>query len=156
MNRRTLLLALVVVTCAGLPACAHWWTPGLESPEVFLVGIRPLPSENLEQRFEVDLRVLNPNDQDLVVDGVDFSLDVNGTRLSRGVASDEVTLPRFGEAILTLRATTTVFDLFRQVLRAPQVGEFEYELYGRIYLADSPAWLSFERSGVLAPPPEGP
>lgn len=152
MTSRFLLLPFLFV----FSACAHWHATGLEAPEVFLVGIRPLPSENLEQRFEVDLRVLNPNDVDLVVDGVDFSLDVNGTRFSRGVASDVVTLPRFGEAILTLTATTTVFDLFRQVLRAPEAGEFEYDLHGRIFLADSPRWLSFERSGVLGPAPPGP
>lgn len=147
-------LALPLLLLCSLPqlGCAHLYY-NLEPVEVFLVGLRPLPSELFEQRFEVDFRVLNPNDQDLLVDGVDFTLEVNGTRLSRGVSGEELVIPRFEEQLLTLTATTTVFDVFRQIMSAAQSSEVHYELYGRIHLANSPLSLDFHRSGLLEAPP---
>ena len=56
----------------------------LESREVLLVDLQPLPGVTLEQRFAVQVRVLNPNDRELRIDGVDFALDINGVRRTRG------------------------------------------------------------------------
>lgn len=130
----------LAVGCASLPG-------GLEAPEVSLVGLEPLPSESLEQRFDVRLRVMNPNDRTLSIDGVDFTLEVNGSRLTRGLTNEEVTIPRLSEAVVSVTATTTVLDLVRQVLSAADAETVSYELHGRVFLADSPGWLSFSRTG---------
>jgi LEA14-like dessication related protein len=45
-----------------------------ESPEVLLVNVIPLDATMFEQRLQVDLRVRNPNDFDLKVTGLDFTL----------------------------------------------------------------------------------
>ena len=66
---RCLALPLLVAACASLG--------GVEPPEVSLVGLEPLPGGALEQRFAVELRVLNPNERELRVDGIDFTLEVN-------------------------------------------------------------------------------
>jgi len=135
---------LLLAACAGLS--------GMEPPEVSLVGLEPLPGGSLEQRFAVELRVLNPNERELRVDGIDFTLAVNGSRLTRGVSSQEVTIPRLGEALLTVTATTTVFDLLRQAMNAADATELTYELHGRVFVADSPARLRFSRSGRIDAP----
>ena len=105
MARRwiALFLGLVLaIGCAGMRGT-------LEAPEVFLVGLEPLPGEALEQRFEVRLRVMNPNDRALSIDGVDFTLSVNGSRLTRGLTNEEVTIPRLGEAVVVVVATSVTF-----------------------------------------------
>lgn len=149
-----LMASRLAVLCVGLPllvaACAG--LRGMEPPEVSLVGLEVLPGGSLEQRFAVELRVLNPNERELRVDGIDFTLEVNGSRLTRGVSSQEVTIPRLGEALLTITATTTVFDLLRQAMNATEATELTYELYGRVFVANSPASLSFSRSGRVAAP----
>ena len=142
MQKSALALLLLVAACAGLQR-------GLEPPEVSLVSLEPLASGSLEQRFAVELRVLNPNERELRIDGVDFVLEVNGSRLTRGVSSEELVIPRLGEALFTVTATTTVFDLLRQMLNATEATELTYELRGRVFLADSPATLAFSRSGDL-------
>ena len=145
MPLRSLACAAALLLCAGC-AGSTW---GLEAPEVFLIGLEPHAAGSLEQRFEIRLRVLNPNDRALHVNGVDFTLEVNGARLARGVGSEEIEIPRLGDAVLTVIASTTVFDLLRQALRAGEHDALHYELRGRIFLAGTVRRLSFTRSGVL-------
>ena len=66
-----ILLAALVTGCAGLQS--------LEPPEVSVVSLKPVAATLMEQRFEVGLRVLNPNNRDIDVKGLDFELDINGT-----------------------------------------------------------------------------
>jgi len=138
-----LLLVMAAASCAGLG-------PQLEPPEVSLVGLRTLRGGALEQRFELQLRVLNPNNRELRIDGIEFTLDVNGSRLTRGVSNEGVTLPRLGEALTTVTATTTVVDLLGQVINAVDSPDLRYELRGRVFLAGSPGGLGFSRSGTVA------
>lgn len=133
---------LVMAGCAGLR--------NLETPEVVVTSIRSLDATMLEQRFEVGLRIYNPNNRDLQIDGVDFELDVNGQRLVRGTGATDLVLPSLGEAETTVRASTSVLDIARQLMAAGQSETVSYSLSGRIHLG-SP-WggsLPFRRSGEL-------
>ena len=58
---RSLFIALVTVTAVLLNACATL-SPYKESPRVSLVSIQPQEMGVLEQRFGLQLRILNPND----------------------------------------------------------------------------------------------
>lgn len=142
----TLALALSGLAMAG---CVGFG-PQIESPEVFVVDLQPLQGGNFEQRFRIDLRVQNPNDFDLEIDGLDFDLDLNGVRLTRGLSNEAVTIPRLGEAIVPVAATTTVFDLVRQVVNAATLEGMEYEVRGRMFLSNPPRGpVEFHRSGKI-------
>lgn len=143
-----LLLALL-----PLAACARWLHP-LEPPELFVTNLVPVESAPFEQRVRVDLRVLNPNLETLHVTGIDFELDVNGTRLARGLGSSDVTVPALGESTLSVVASTTVIDLVRQILRFQPEGSYSYEVRGRLFLGGAfGGTLPFQRSGTIARPP---
>jgi LEA14-like dessication related protein len=138
----TALTAVFLVACTGLR--------DLEAPDVVVTAIRPLDATLLEQRFEVDLRIYNPNNRDLNIDGVDFELVVNDSRLARGSGATELLLPRLGEAETTVRVSTTVFDVARQMMNAGESGVISYRLSGRVHLGNGLGGsLPFERSGVL-------
>ena len=94
-----------------LGGCAHY-----KPIDVFVVGLTPQESGPLEQRIKVDLRIQNPNDQPITADGMQIRLDVNGTRLARGVSDATFTIPRLGETTTSIVATTTVFDLAKQIV----------------------------------------
>ena len=105
----------------------------------------------LEQRFEVGLRIYNPNNRDLKIDGVDFELDVNGMRLARGAGAVDLVLPRLGEAETTVRASTSVLDIARQVMAAGRSETLSYTLSGRIHLGSGLGGsLPFSKSGELS------
>jgi len=144
------LLSLVLIGAMG--SCARFGPEhGFVSPEVSLVDLGPLPSEGFEQRFAVTLRVVNPNEAPLAADGLDLILEMNGRRLARALRNESFLVPRLGESLVTLVATTNLIDLFRQAVRLPETGRLDYTLRGRVLLSGSTQWLGFERKGTLLP-----
>jgi len=145
------LLALATVPLLG---CALFG-PSLEPPEVLLIGLEPLPGAEggtLEQRFQVQLRILNPNDRSLEIDGVDFTLNVNGRRLARGLGDRHVTVPRLGEGVVHVTASTTLVDWVRQLVGLTTATSLRYEIHGRVFLAGSFRGLAFSSAGEIASP----
>lgn len=138
----TVLLSLVH-GCAGLR--------NLEPPEVVVTAIRPVDATLLEQRFDVDLRIYNPNNRDLGIDGVDFELDLNGERLARGAGATDLDLPRLGEAETTVRVSSSFLGLARQLMSAGQDSAITYRMKGRIHLRGGGS-VPFDRSGELGAP----
>ena len=148
------LAPLLLVLCGSLSLAAGCASFGsrLEPPEVSLVNLAALPSEGFEQRFEITVRVVNPNAVPLAGDGLDVRLDLNGQRLGRALRSEPFEIPKLSDEVLTLVATTNLLDVFRQAIALPSAGgRLDYVLTGRMLLADSPRWLSFSREGSLAP-----
>jgi len=87
-----------------------------DAPDVRIVGLEPLPSEGLELRFALKMRVLNPNDTPIVFDGLAVQLDLDGRGLASGVSDVTGEIPRFGEQVLTLPVSISAFSAFRQFL----------------------------------------
>jgi hypothetical protein len=83
---------------------------------VQLAGIQPLPGEGLELRMAVKLRVQNPNDTPLAYNGIALELEVNGRRLASGVSDQKGSVPRFGEALISVPMTLSAFNALRQAI----------------------------------------
>ena len=135
------MVLLLLVT-----GCAAWFTKG-ESPDVLVTNITPLDATAFEQRLQVDLRIRNSNDFDLVVTGIDFKLNVNGERLARGLGNKELTIPRLSDAVISVQTSTSTFDLIRQFLSFSQKQDLAYDISGVLYSKDGR--LPFNNSGVL-------
>jgi LEA14-like dessication related protein len=133
-------LLLLVTGCAT-------WFPKSESPDVLVTNITPLDVTAFEQRLQVDLRIRNPNDFDLVVTGIDFKLNVNGERLARGLGNKELTIPRLSDAVISVQTSTSTFDLIRQFLSLSEKEDLAYDISGVLY--SKGGRLSFNNSGVL-------
>ena len=70
-------LMLGLAACSGLPFNAV-------APTVSVANVEPKSLGLYEQRFDVGLRVSNPNDFDLTIVALEFELEVNG-RPARGL-----------------------------------------------------------------------
>ncbi|MGF1628803.1 MAG: LEA type 2 family protein [Kiloniellaceae bacterium] len=103
-------------------------------PLVRVVDVRLLESSVFEQRFQIDLRIGNPNDFALPLDGLTFDLEVNGEAFARGFSSQRVTIPRLSESQLSVESSTTLFDLVRQMMLLAERGDLTYRLRGLAYL----------------------
>jgi LEA14-like dessication related protein len=148
---RALALAVALLAGPGATGCASLGV-GAEPIEVNLVALTPLPSTAFEHRLRVDLRLRNPNPRAYRIDGVRFRLLVNGERLASGQAEVEAELPRLGEVVVPVTATTTLLDLVNQIVVLAARGEaqqqqLDYELTGRLFLAGSWGGIDFERRG---------
>ena len=60
-----------------LQGCASL-TQDLDPPKVSLTSFRALPSEGGAPRFEITLRVINPNTQTLDIAGISYSIELLG------------------------------------------------------------------------------
>ncbi len=123
----------------------------MEAPEVSVINIVPLEAEGMfEQRARVDIRITNPNDFDLNVTGYSFKLDINDSRFTHGVNNESLTVPRLGEAKTSLVVTTTMLDIFRQVMALDKHQNPNYTISGKLYLGNSRIRsVSFKHEGDL-------
>ena len=56
-------------------------------PKISLVSFKSLPTQGSAPRFEIKLRVMNPNKQTLDIAGISYSVELLGKELVTGVAS---------------------------------------------------------------------
>lgn len=140
-----LLVLLPLAACASLT--------GREPLTVDVAGIEPLPSQGMEGRFAVKLRVQNPNETPVDFDGVSLTLDVRGGRLASGVSDVRGTVPRFGETVITVPVTVPLTAMLRQAmgLASGDRSRLDYELHGRL-AGPGFGGVRFQSSGELALP----
>src|SRR5262245_13411172 len=131
---RAFLGALVFTTLAG---CATT-TPKMEPLDVTLSDIAPAQMGLFEQQFQVKLRVQNPNNFDIPLEGVAYQIELNDKSFAKGVGQQSVTVPKFGDTILDVTAVCTLSDVLGQVSLLAQGGpeKLRYRVKGKLYRAD--------------------
>jgi LEA14-like dessication related protein len=142
--------ALLLFSSMLLGGCTSY-----QSVDVFVIGLTPMESSALEQRIKVDLRIQNPNDSAIEATGMQIRLDANGARLARGVSDAPFTIPRLGETTTSIVATTSVFDLAKQLVVMSGKQSFEYVLEGNVYIAGGMPLarsVTFRNEGQYPPP----
>lgn len=95
------LLGLLLASCATLG-------PEYEEPTVTLTAFRALPSEGMAPAFEIGLRVINPNAQDLALAGVVYTVSVQGHELVKGVGKDFPVIEGYSQQDLVLTASANL------------------------------------------------
>ncbi len=129
---RTLMTAALAIS---LSACSLLGTRN--DVYVDLVGLEPLPSQDMEARFAVKLRVQNPNENPIRYNGIALELRVNNRPLVTGVSDEQGEVPRYGETVISVPVTITAFSLLRQAwgvaADAPSGSNaLPYELNGKL------------------------
>ena len=118
-----------------------------EPIDVIMVGVEPLQGQGLELRMLVKLRIQNPNDSPLDFNGVSLQMDVQGKRFATGVSDAAGSVPRFGETIVSVPVSISVFRIARQamgVVTNEYRGKLEYRMTGRL------AGTAFDRARFSA------
>ena len=105
---RTLLAVLVamLVGCASLPSA-------LDPPKVSLESFRSLPAARGLPRFEIKLRVINPNKQPLDIAGISYSIELLDREVITGVANDIPAIEGYGEGVVTLEAGLQLLEILQ-------------------------------------------
>lgn len=153
IGRRTLPLVLAF---GMLFYCGCATIQGREAVQAIVVGFEPLQGEGMELRMLVKLRIQNPNDSALDFSGVSVQMDVQGKRFATGVSDVGGSVPRFGEAIVEVPVSISMFSVARQafdVMTNKSRGKLAYEMSGKLA---GPAFNSmrFTTKGELTLPAE--
>lgn len=133
MSHRLLKLVIANLLLIGLTACSSL-TPR-DPLRIDLVGLEPLPGQDMEVRLSVVLRVQNPNDTPIDYDGLSVELDINNQPLASGVSDQSGQVPRFGESVLRIPVGISAFAALHQAWAAAgyQQGQgLPYELRGKL------------------------
>jgi LEA14-like dessication related protein len=138
-----LALLVCLAACSSIPA-------DFEKPTVTLAGVSVGTISLLEQQFVLNLRVANPNNIDIPLNGLNVSLDVNGKAFANGVSSEATTLPRLGSAIIKLKVSTSLSTFIQQFNALQASGKpIAYRIKGKLFLPLRPDGVSFERQGEV-------
>ncbi len=159
-SRKALRCSLVLIMVVSvLPWGCASIDDGIEPPHISLVKITPLKSDNLESAFQLDLRLVNPNDRAFRLRGITCKLDINGSTIAAGSSNSPAELPQLGTAVLPVTVYTSMTDfmwlMFRMMSQAPEKDEelkLTYAIRGKIFLDEALPGLDrlpFETRGDL-------
>uniref|UniRef100_UPI003F49AA15 LEA type 2 family protein n=1 Tax=Cupriavidus yeoncheonensis TaxID=1462994 RepID=UPI003F49AA15 len=133
-TRRSIRLYFICLCIlAWLGGCAA--LTGQEPLRVTVAGIDPMEGEGWEMRFNVKLRIQNPNDSPIEFSGLSLQLDLNGQSFASGVSDQSGVVPRFGETVIDVPLTVPAFAAVRQAFAfvgGARAGNIPYEVHGRL------------------------
>lgn len=127
------LLICVCLFASLLPGCASL-SPGYEEPTVTLSSFNAIPSEGMIPAFEIGLRIINPNSNTLNLEGIVYTVSLQGHELVKGVGKDFPPIEGYSEGLVKLTASANLLAGIRfmtDVMREPQ-DSLEYEFKAKL------------------------
>lgn len=138
-----LLLAAVLSGCA-------LFVPKLQTPNLSIVDVEVRRANFMEQELRVRMRVENPNDRSLPIQGLTYTVYLGGQEFANGVSDASFVVPALGTAEFNMDVTANAAGALFAVLGKPRGQGIDYRMKGRVEL--SHGWLRsipFEQSGTF-------
>ena len=147
--RAYLLLAFI-----ALAGCTSY-QPGWEQPTIALRSFQPLDeseggSGGFAPGFNIELSVVNPNRQELDIEGISYTISLLGHDLVKGVGKDFPVIEGYGTGIISLQAHTNLLagiQLVREMISKDRPEKMTYEFKGKIDLGAYHRALRFSEQG---------
>ncbi|HKT33501.1 MAG TPA: LEA type 2 family protein [Nitrospira sp.] len=138
-------VALLVAACSTMPK-------EYEMLRVHIADMTPKDMAVFEQRFDVKLRIQNPNDVEFGINGLRFDLELNERQFANGMSGQRIAVPRLGSALVNVEIFTTLASFLRQVqqLSGGTAQKVRYRLKGTAFV-DAPGTFKapFDESGEI-------
>ena len=152
------LTPLVTLCAAGaLLACGNHttvYTPPVpfDQPQVALRDVRLRGVGVTGGALDLELRVYNPNDYDLVAPRVNYRVLLEDTKLAEGLTDLDIIVPSRDSATVRVPASFSYFSVGRAGRTMLQSGAAPYRVLGRITVGTPYGRLSFpyDRAGTFA------
>jgi LEA14-like dessication related protein len=127
VNRVAAMLAgITLAGCSTLPS-------QLQTPEVSFVSLRAVDATVFEQRLEVRMKVENPNDVELPVNGLDVDVELAGEPFAHGVSAREFVVPARGEAEFDMLVTANAAAALLKIAGSDRKTDaIDYRLKGKL------------------------
>jgi hypothetical protein len=107
-------MAVMMIFSVLLPACASL-DPDYEEPTVTLSSFNAIPSEGMVPAFEIGLRIINPNSKPLNLEGIVYTISLQGHELVKGVGKDFPVIEGYSEGVVKLTASANLLAGIRFV-----------------------------------------
>jgi LEA14-like dessication related protein len=125
--------------------------PDYDTPKVSVSSFMVVPGETLAPHFKIGLRVVNPNDFALELEGASYSVSLEGFEIITGAASDLPTIAAYGEGEFTIDAQASLWDsirLFNSMAAEPRT-KIDYEFKAKLDTGNFIVPLYLTESGSI-------
>lgn len=136
----SMILGLWFTGCSALLLVA-------DPPEVSVARVKPLGLQLFKQQIQIDLRFQNSNSFALDVQSMDFTLDLNGERIATGKSPRPIRIPRYGDAILSVKTNTSLLKAVQQLLNFNDLKDMTYHINGTLQIEG--VKVPFENEGKV-------
>jgi LEA14-like dessication related protein len=144
-NKRLLPILMLGAAVWAVAGCATM--SGMETPHIQLAGIRLQEMKGFESVFQIDLRVVNPNNVALPVRGVELDLALEGRNIAKGVANPQKEIAAYSSEIVPVTVHASMLgmlDIAQRIMRGLQQGNlaenWNYAINGHMRLGES-EWM---------------
>jgi len=146
-----IVLVLLLLGCAA-------FQQNVERPRINIANVMPRDIKLFEQVFDLELRIQNPNDTPLEVNGLAFDLELNDKRFATGVSNQSLVIDPLSSGVIHVEAITTLVGFLRQVAEYQQTQNprVSYRIKGVIYSGSAGTKLHFDDGGEIKIPIESP
>jgi LEA14-like dessication related protein len=128
------VLALGLAWVLALAGCSlllpHW-----QAPSLAVVNLQMGHSDLWQQHLLVRMSVHNPNDRELPVQGLDYTLDVNGEECAHGQSGASFLVPARGDAEFDMNITANAAAVLLRLLAHGNAGSVQYRIHGKVQLS---------------------
>ena len=128
---RALPLSAVVLVLTG----CSLFIPKLQAPHLSVVGVELQKGALWQQKLKVRMHVDNPNDRELPIKGITYTLDVNGQEFAHGESAAAFVVPALGDAEFDMNMTANMAGTIISLLSHGTDTAVEYHLVGKISLS---------------------
>jgi LEA14-like dessication related protein len=150
-NSGSFLILFCLWVCMGA-GCTSL-RQGFEKPSVSITSFKPLTSQSLTPRFEIGLRVVNPNATKLSLRGMSYKVFLNDYEVVEGAANELPEVPAYGEEEFKVTATVGLIEGIRFVndLMQNATGQVAYRLQTKLDIGAMEPAIRIEKTGTFSP-----
>jgi LEA14-like dessication related protein len=144
-----ILALFITLSAVFFSSCA---TLRSTPPEVNLMRVDVQDVTLSHVNLLADLRVFNPNEQPLVIHGVDYTLYLEGIKVFSGKNSLRQTVAPGEYGHMTLRLSSAYWDMIRLLNRLPDKSDVTFAMQGSIRAGSSRIFahrFTFDKKGVI-------
>ncbi len=147
--------SLLMMSCLwlGLAAGCSTLRPDFETPSVNVTSFMPLPSQSFTPKFEIGMRVVNPNSTRLSLRGMSYKIFLNDHEVVEGAANELPVVPAYGEAEFRVIATVSIIEGMRfvQDMLKNANGQVDYRLQAKLDVGAMIPSIRIEKTGSYSP-----
>lgn len=151
MAWRVARFPLLLIAVLSLSACATLLAD-IDPPKVSVDSVRSLPNAEGGPRFEITLRIANPNKQALNITGISYAVDLLGRELVSGVSNDIPRIAAYSEQKVKLEAGVNLLQVLRLITELGQTStdNLDYRFSAKIDFAGLMPTLRVSEKGSLS------
>lgn len=124
----------IVALLVALSAACSTVLQDIDPPRVFVDSVRNLPAGEVGPRFQVVLRIANPNARALDIVGISYGMELLGRELVSGVSNEVPRIEGYAEERVVINAGVNLIELLRllgQLGQGPG-GDLAYRFHAKI------------------------